>query len=166
MQRFILPVVIAAILAAVVSGAVPADAQGSAPPATNIRVLNGYNPGEVIITWEAVPEATHYRIGYVNMDRDYARAKASATGDWREAFSHVDVDAQNFEQGTTYTLYGLQEGARHAFAVLTNDSRYGEPTWPSNPAWQFLTVTDWGGACPTAVATPVATLGLPSPMWN
>ena len=54
----------------------PADAQGSAPPATNIRVLNGYNPGEVIITWEAVPEATHYRIGYVNMDRDYARAKA------------------------------------------------------------------------------------------
>ena len=161
MQRFITPVVIAAILAAVVSGAMPADAQGSAPPATNIRVLNGYNPGEVIITWEAVPEATHYRIGYVNMDRDYARAKASATGDWREAFSHVDVDAQNFEQGTTYTLYGLQEGARHAFAVLTNDSRYGEPTWPSNPAWQFLTVTDWGGACPTAVATPVATPGTP-----
>ena len=123
------------------------------PPPTS-RLSTATTPGEVIITWVAVPEATHYRFGYVNMNRDYARAKAGVTGDWREVFSHVDVDAQNFEQGTTYTLYGLQEGARHAFAVLTNDSRYGEPTWPSNPAWQFLTVTDWGGACPTAVATP------------
>ena len=44
MQHFIIPVVVAAILAAVVSGAVQAEAQGSAPPTTNIQIVNGHNP--------------------------------------------------------------------------------------------------------------------------
>ena len=144
---------IAVVLVAVVSGAAPADAQGRAPAATNIQVVNGHNPGEVIISWDTVPEATYYRIGYVNMETDYPLAKASRTGNWLEAFVYVDVEAQNFAAGTVYTIRRLEQGARHAFAVLTNDSAYGEPTWPTNPPWKFLVVTDQGGACPTT-ATP------------
>ena len=136
----------------------PVGAQVSAPAATNIQVRDGQQPGEVIITWNAAPGVSHYRIGYVNMDRDYPRAKASATGNWREAFIYVDVEAVNFQNGTTYTLYGLQEGAYHAFAV----SRYGQPTWPSNPPWQHHTVADSGdGSDP--VDCPVAPANDPTP---
>ena len=79
------------ISVAFVSGVVPADAQSLTAPATNIQAFNGHNPGEVIVTWNAVAEATHYRIGCVNMDRDYPRAKATVTGNWREAMVYVDV---------------------------------------------------------------------------
>ena len=134
---------------AFVSGVVPADAQDRAAPATNIIVFNGHNPGEVILSWDAVYGATHYRIGCVNMDRDYPRAKATVTGNWQEAFVYVDVEAQNLSpERPSYTLHGLQEGAYHACSVLTNNARYGQPTWPFNPAWQYLTVTDHGGSCP------------------
>ena len=143
------------LTAGIFSNATPASAQVRTPPATNIQVVNGHNPGEVIISWNAVPEATHYRIGYVNLDTDYPLAKASRTGNWREAFIYVDVEVENFSQ-TVYTIRRLEEGTSHAFAVLTNNSRYGQPTWPSNPAWQYLTVTDQGGACPSVAPPTVA----------
>lgn len=135
---------------AFISGVVPANAQGRTPPATNIVVFNGHNPGEVILSWDAVHGATHYRIGCVNMDRDYPRAKATVTGNWQEAFVYIDVEAQNLSPDRpSHTLHGLQEGAYHACTVLTNNARYGQPTWPpSNRAWEYLTVTDHGGSCP------------------
>ena len=135
--------------AALVSSAVPADAQDRTPATTNIVVFNGHNPGEVVLTWDAVAAATHYRIGCVNMHRDYPRAKATVTGNWQEAFVYVDVEAQNLSPNRpSHTMHGLQEGAYHACSVLTNGARYGQPTWPRNPAWQYLTVTDHGGSCP------------------
>ena len=145
--------VIVVILVAIVSAAAPVDAQARAPGATNIQVVNGHNPGEVIITWNAAAGVSHYRIGYVNLKTDYPLAKASRTGNWREAFVYVDVEAQNFDQ-TVYTIRRLEQGANHAFAVLTNNGRYGQPTWPSNPDWVYLTVRDRGGTCPTAAPAP------------
>ena len=148
----------AIVLATFVSSTVPAEAQ-SAAAATNIRAVNGFNPGEVIVTWDSAYGATHYRVGCVNMDRDYPRAKDSATGNWRQAFVYVDIDAPNVSADrSTYTLYGLQEGAYHACTVLTNSSRFGQPTWPNYPYWQYITLTDHGGSCPTvAPMVPVDT---------
>ena len=140
---------IAVVLVAVVGTATPTGAQGRSPSATNIRVVDGHNPGEVIISWNGVPEATHYRIGYVNMKTDYPLAKASKTGNWKEAFVYVDVEAENFDR-SVYTFRRLEQGARHAFAVLTNNSRYGQPSWPKKPPWVYLTVNNRGGACPEA----------------
>lgn len=134
-----------------------ASAQSKVPATSNIRVADGQNPGEVIISWDYVEQATYYRIGYVNMERDYPLAKASRTGNWIEAFVYVDLEARNFVESrgrVQYTIRGLQQNVRHAFSVLTNSSRHGEPTWPSNPRWQFLTVADWGGACPAATPLP------------
>ena len=139
---------LAAVLVTVVGSAAPATAQGGAPAATNIQIVNGHNPGEVIITWDASSEVTDFRIGYVNLKTDYPLAKATTTGNWREAFVYVDVEAENFTHNKVYTIRRLEQNARHAFAVLTNNSRYGQPTWPSNPDWVYLTVTDRGGACP------------------
>ena len=129
------------------------EAQTGAPPTSNIRVANGHNPGEVIISWDAVPEVTHYRIGYVNMETDYPLAKASKTGNWQAAFVYVDVEAENFtvvDGRTEYTIRRLEPGVRHAFTVRTSDGSQREPTWPVNPRWTFHVVADHGGACPAA----------------
>ena len=128
----------------------------AAAPAGNITAVNGRNTGEAVIAWDAAPGATHYRIGCVNMERDYPRAKASNTGNWREAFLYFDVEAQNLDPiRPTYTFPGLQEGVYHACTVLSNNSRYGQPTWPEVPPyWQYLTITDLGGACPICAVTP------------
>ena len=130
-------------------------------PTANIAVRAGENSGEVIISWDSVPGATHYRIGYVNMEVDYHLAKASCTEEWIEAFVYVDVNAQNIpvrDGRAEYTLRRLALGARHAFTVLTSNSFYntranagGDYSWPQNPRWQFLPGRD---ALPPGVAIP------------
>ena len=127
----------------------PVTPSGNISPTSNIAVRAGVNAGEVIISWDAVQEATYYRIGYVNMVTDYPLAKASVTGEWIEAFVYVDVNALNLppNNGTVeYTIRRLAP-ARHAFTVLTsndvvNTTEYitGRYNWPSNPRWQFHTV--------------------------
>ena len=151
---------VALILVAILGGGGVASAQtvASAPATANIAVRDGVNPGEVIVSWDDVPGATHYRIGYVNMATDYPLAKASVTGDWINAFIYVDENARNprVSNGRTeYTVRRLEQGVRHAFTVLTgNDlvdtghAGYVRSTfhWPSNPRWVFHNVADRGGA--------------------
>ena len=75
------------------------------------------------------------------------RLPSPATGGRRWCMSTLKRKILGAER-PTYTLHGLQEEAYHACSVLTNNARYGQPTWPSNPAWLYLTVTDHGGSCP------------------
>ena len=164
----LLPFVVAILLAVVSSSSfVQVEAQ-SAPPVTNIEIRDGANPGEVIVSWDVVAQATHYRIGYVNMVTDYPLAKASVTGDWINAFIYVDEDARNLPVRSgraEYTVRRLQQGTRHAFTVLTSDnfvdtgsagSVSSEFAWPNNPRWQFHVVADQGGACPVVVSPPAS----------
>ena len=167
--RFAIFLSIAAVLAVVASigsGAMLAGAQGNVSATGNITVRDGINPGEAIISWDAVQQATHYRIGYVNMVQDYPLAKASVTGEWIEAFVYVDVDARNFAVfggRAEYTVRRLEQGDRHAFTVLTSnnfvDSGGGGNVsstffWPpTGSRWEFHTVADLGGACPTVGST-------------
>ena len=97
-SRFLIPLFIVAVLviSSTYAGSVsPTKAQAGPPPTSNITVRDGANAGEIIVSWVAVPAATHYRIGYVNMETDYHLAKASCTGEWIEAFVYVDVNAEN-----------------------------------------------------------------------
>ena len=128
----------------------PTPVTGSLTPTGNITVSDGDGPGEAIVMWDAVPGATHYRTGFVNMDRDYPLAKASAAGDWIEAFRYADNSALNFtvENGRVGLRWiGLEPGARHAFTVLTSNNVTntieefsGRYLWPSNPRWTFHTI--------------------------
>ena len=130
-----------------INGDAPVKAQTGPPPTSNITVRNGDNAGEVVVSWDAVPSATHYRIGYVNMEVDYHLAKASCTEEWIEAFIYVDVNARNIpvrNGRAEYTVRRLSEGARHAFTVLTSNNFYNSPqfaggdfSWPQNPRWRF-----------------------------
>ena len=161
-----------ALVASVVSGTMLAGAQGQVPATGNVTVRDGGQPGEVIISWDAVPQATYYRIGYVNMEVDYHFAKASCTEEWIEAFVYVDVNARNIPVNNgraEYTVRRLSVGARHAFTVLTSNSFYntrenagGDFSWPQNPRWKFLQgrdtlppgVTIPMPDCSTAAVTP------------
>ena len=135
--RFVTPLVIVVVLVVLstfVGGDSPAMAQTGAPSTGNIVVRDGPILGEVVISWDAVPATTHYRIGYVNMETDYPLAKASNTGNWLEAFVYVDVEAQNFTVvggRAEYTIRRLEQGVRHAFTVRTGNSPHGDYTWPS-----------------------------------
>ena len=165
-----------ALVGVVIVSSPPAGAQGGVQPVANIAVCSGPQAGEVIISWDPVSQATYYRIGYVNMVKDYPRAKASATGEWIEAFIYVDVNARNIPvtggRGQ-YTLRRLVQGDRHAFTVLTSNNVVnttetisGIYSWPKNPRWRFLEVADPNPDCsaatlpvrPTATPGPTATL--------
>ena len=124
-------------------------------PTANIAVRPGDNSGEVIVSWDSVPGATHYRIGYVNLEVDYHLAKASCTGEWIEAFIYVDVDTRNIpvtDGRAEYTIRRLSPGAQHAFTVLTSNdfidsggggSVSGEFFWPAiGSRWETLTGRD------------------------
>ena len=113
-------------------------------PITDFDVRPGENPDEVVISWVPVPEATHYRIGYVNLEVDFHLAtRASCTmerDDWLQAFVYVDVKAPNVpvKNGRAeYTIRRLSPGARHAFTVLASNNLYNnslnvgaEFSWP------------------------------------
>ena len=152
LQSLALPffaIVLIALVGIVVATAPPVAAQGGVSPVTNIQVRNGTQPSQAVVSWDAVSRATHYRIGYVNMEVDYHLAKASCTQEWIEAFVYVDVNARNIPVNNgraEYTIRRLSPGARHAFTVLTSndfvDSGSGgsvssEFFWPS-PRWSFL----------------------------
>jgi hypothetical protein len=96
------------------------------------------------------------------MVTDYPLAKSSVTGDWINAFIYVDENARNIQVANgraEYTVRRLEQGARHAFTVLTSNnfadtggggSVSSEFSWPSNPRWEFHTVADRGGAAAPA----------------
>ena len=173
LNRSLAVLFLASLLVAITGCAVPASAQGGAPPVTNIQLRNGSNPGEVVISWDAVPAATHYRIGYVNMEVDYHLAKASCTEEWIEAFVYVDVNARNIpvKSGRAeYTVRRLVQGARHAFTVLASNNFYNNPqnaggdfSWPQNPRWKFL---PGRGSLPPGITLPTPECSASPPASN
>ena len=113
-----------------VTGDDPPPLRGS-EPITDFDVRPGENADEVVISWVPVPEATNYRIGYVNLEVDFHLAtRASCTresDDWLQAFVYVDVKAPNVpvrNGRAEYTIRRLSPGARHAFTVLSSNNLY------------------------------------------
>ena len=136
-------------------------------PVSNIAVCIGPNVGEAVISWDVARRATHYRIGYINIAKDYPRAAASVTGEWIEAFIYVDVNALNVPANgdgrAEYTLRRLVQGDLHAFSVLTSNdvvntahTMSGEYLWPQDQGWYVMRVTEPEAGCgnATAVAPP------------
>ena len=86
------------------------------------------------LTWDPVPGATYYRIGWVVYE-DVAPIIASG-GDWLEHFAFIDIANRG---QTEHTIARLTPGLQYAFIVAGNDGRYGTPQWPPASAWQFMT---------------------------
>ena len=119
-----------AVLALFGASAAPAPvaAQSSLNPPRNIIVANGDNPGEVMVNWDAVPEADVYRVGWI-VFADYEAAIADGRN-WLEAFVFVDVDNRG---QSSHTVTRLQPGVQYYFIVGAASMRFGSAEWP--PAW-------------------------------
>ncbi len=98
---------------------------GNLPPApTNLMAVNGDNLGEVNLTWNGVPEAAFYRVGWVAIP-DYESAIADGRN-WLEAFHFFD--AENAGQ-TQWTLTRLSPGVQYFFIIGSADERFGGAQW-------------------------------------
>ena len=125
--------VVVALLSANVNAV--AHAQGDLVAPSNVVAQNTGNPGEVRISWDAVPDAAYYRIGWVAYS-DVEPIIASG-GDWLEHFAFIDIE--NRDQ-TEHTVTRLTPGVQYAFIMASNDGRYGTPRWPTATGWAFLTL--------------------------
>ncbi len=122
-------------------------ALGANPLTTSAQTLlpeptvgDGPNPGEVIVSWEAIPEAKYYRVGWM-AETDYSAALAD-NREWLDAFVFVDVENRG---QTSYAVSRLNPGAFHYFIMGRVDERFGEAQWSS---WTSVTVRAALSACP------------------
>ena len=151
MEKAVIAVALS-VLVALISANVNtvAHAQGDLVAPSNVVAQNTGNPGEVRISWDAVPNAAYYRIGWVAYS-DVAPIIASG-GDWLEHFAFIDIE--NRDQ-TEHTITRLTPGVQYAFIMASNDGRYGTPRWPSSAGWAFLTLTEAPLAQASLGSTPV-----------
>ena len=106
-------------------GSIALAQTGDLPSApTNLTAVNGENPGEVNLTWNAVPEAAFYRVGWVAFP-DYESTVADGRN-WLEAFHFFD--AENIGQ-TQWTLTRLSPGVQYFFIIGSADERFGGAQW-------------------------------------
>ena len=129
MKAMVLALGVAAVLAAVVGlsltlspnarGGVQAQGASPAVPA-NVRAENGVEPGQAVVTWDAVDTAAYYRIGWVNMETFWA-VQAEGERQWLDVFAFLDVVNRG---QTSQTLYELAPGVEYAFIVASVGQRF------------------------------------------
>ena len=112
-----------------------AQAQTGLPAPANVQVVNGANPGDVVVTWDEVAGASGYTILWVNHD---AAWDAHHSGhDWLTLTLSVDVEGG----GTTSHMLTVSspdtQAARYLFVVGSKSAPDADPNWS---AWQSLTV--------------------------
>ena len=114
-----------------------AHAQVDLVAPSNVAAENTGNPGEVRISWDAVPNAAYYRIGWVAYS-DVAPIIA-AGGDWLEHFAFIDIENRGQSE---HVITRLMPGVQYAFIMASNDGRYGTPRWPPATGWAILTLNE------------------------
>ncbi len=142
MKRILLPViaVIAAAALAAAGGWLALDnkaqAQTNLPPPANVKVADGDDLGEVVVSWDAVAGASGYSVRWVNVD--VALAVYDAGGDWEQFIQSADVEGSNT---TTYTLTvnPPRAGAEFAFAVRSRSGPDAESAWSG---WERFVLQD------------------------
>ena len=105
-------------------GSFKAYAQPPLPAPTNVTVDRGSGLGEAVVSWDPVPEAGYYRIGW-SAAPDF-RAAISEGRDWRETYTYVNLNNQG---QSSHTVTRLTPGAFYLFTVGTISSRYAVPQW-------------------------------------
>ena len=113
------------------------EAQNTPPAPANLTVVNGPEPGTVILTWTAVPGATNYRIGWL-ADEDYRAYQANDV--WRQKFAYSDVVAAE-----TYTVARLTPRIKYWLIVGRSTGDQAGLVWSG---WEELVLNSDTTACP------------------
>ena len=110
-----------------------AQGQSALPAPASVSAVNGNNPGEVVVSWNAVADAAYYRIGWM-ADEDYQAARLETHQEWEKEFRYSNV--VNRGQNSR-TVTRLTPGIKYYFIVGSHSSFYGGPQWSS---WADLTL--------------------------
>ena len=161
MKAMVLALGVAAVLAAVVGlsltlspgaggggGGGEVQAQGASPAApANVRAVDGVEPGQAVVRWDAVNAAAFYRIGWVNMET-FRAVQAEGGRQWLDVFAFLDV----VNRGQTFqTIPELAPGVEYAFIVASVGQRFGNAAGWSQ--WTYLTTAADTASCPTNATT-------------
>ena len=159
MKAMVLALGVAAVLAAVVGlsltlspgaggGGGEVQAQGASPAApANVRAVDGVEPGQAVVRWDAVNAAAFYRIGWVNMET-FRAVQAEGGRQWLDVFAFLDV----VNRGQTFqTIPELAPGVEYAFIAASVGQRFGNAAGWSQ--WTYLTTAADTASCPTNATT-------------
>lgn len=94
------------------------------PAPQNVRAANSDQPGKVTVSWDPVPEARFYRIGWAS--RPEVEQAESDGRNWLDTF--ISIDIHNNGQ-TAHSVQGLAGDALYAFVIGTATERYEEAVW-------------------------------------
>ena len=120
------------------SGTLPCPSQPAVAPSTMsaLRVSNGSNPGEVVVSWDVVAGTTGYRVGWLavpdfeaNIDNDR----------WQERFAYSDINPSS----SSYTVPRLTPGIAYYFILGWKQG--DEISWSQ---WASLALSADALACP------------------
>ena len=109
------------------SGALSCPSQPAVAPSTTsvLRVSNGSNPGEVVVSWDAVAGTTGYRVGWLAVPDYQANID---TDRWRERFAYSDINPSS----SSYTVPRLTPGIAYYFILgLKNGDNIAWSQWAS-----------------------------------
>jgi len=112
-----------------------AQAQTNLPAPANVTAVNGDNPGEVVVSWDAVSGASGYSVRWVNHDSAWAVHRAG--DDWRNLIQSVDVDGGRTATHTLTIDNRTSGEVQYGFGVGSKSDATTRPNWS---AWQFLNV--------------------------
>ena len=108
-------------------------------------VIATANPGELMITWDAVPEAQHYTVGYANLDELEQMTEAGRSA--LDAFYYVTIGATHI----THTLSRLGPEIDYYVLVGAQTKRFGADDLVWGP-WSSAVKTA-EASCPTTETT-------------
>ena len=122
------------------SGALPCPSQSAVAPNTTsaLRVANGSNPGEAVVSWDVVNGTTGYRVGWLAVS-DYQAYPDT----WQERFAYSDIGP-----ASSFTVTRLTPGAAYYF--ILGRKQGDNITWSQ---WAALVLSADPTACPGARPT-------------
>ena len=157
----IIPYIALAICAIAIVGTIGQTyAADHLPASQNVQVTDSDRPGHVIVSWEPVPDARYYRIGWTSLTAvELARTDGR---NWMNTFTRVDIDNLG---DTAHTVPNLDGKTLYAFIVGTATERYGKAVWSewayhtTPPRWPFVP----HGGCRSDPPPPPQTTPTPEP---
>ena len=125
------------------SGALSCPTQPAVAPSTtsDLRVSNGSNPGEVVVSWDVVAGMTGYRVGWLAVP-DF---EANRDNDrWRERFAYSDISGGS----SYYTVTRLTPAIAYYF--ILGRKQGDDIVWSQ---WAALALNADAVACPPSGPT-------------
>ena len=149
MKKYAMLLAIATLTVAVFAlgdmvGKVDNTAHAQAGPPSNVSAANGANPGEAVVSWDAVAGASAYRVGWLAVS-DYEANRAN--DQWRERFAYSDVNASS-----SYTVTRLTPGIAYYF--ITGRKQGDDIVWSQ---WATLPLNSGALPCPSQPAVAPST---------